>query len=101
MNKDRWTRLIESGELRPIETRRTECPSCGHPLNAAACFYDERETREPQEGDVTICAYCEHPMILTEDLDVCEPEDFERDHVEHVLELTRQLDDERGWRRVN
>lgn len=44
----------------------SDCPACGHSLNAASTLPDGE--RGPQVGDVTVCLYCATPLMFDETL---------------------------------
>jgi hypothetical protein len=48
--------------------RASECPACGHPLNAATGIDDP--SARPSPGDVSICWECAAVLAFTEDLSV-------------------------------
>jgi DNA-directed RNA polymerase subunit RPC12/RpoP len=47
------------------KTPKFSCLNCGKEMDAASDSPLETEPRAPQEGDVSLCAYCSHVMVFT------------------------------------
>lgn len=60
-----------------IPNKKANCPFCGTLLDGAVCVTDE--DCMPQEGDITICAYCGEILIYEEGLFLRKLEDEEFD----------------------
>lgn len=50
------------------------CPSCGSKLNGAT---DPVGDATPSSGDITVCLYCGHILVFTDDLRLRNPTDEE------------------------
>jgi hypothetical protein len=71
----------------------TQCPECGHVLDAAEAV-DDPEVR-PSPGDLSICIKCSAILIFTEDMSIRLATDAELDELaEDSPELHRQV---RSW----
>ena len=53
---------------RYAEIPLTECPQCGHRINAASTLSDDGRFAHPHAGDTTVCMDCGAWLVFRDDL---------------------------------
>jgi hypothetical protein len=64
------------------------CLNCDHNVNRAAAVDDDIS---PSPGDATICLYCSHIMIFTDDMGMRNPNDEELSEIERSGDYQKML----------
>lgn len=64
------------------------CLNCGHNVNKAASVDDDMS---PSPGDATICLYCSHIMIFTDDMAMRNPTDEELSQIRNSADYQKMM----------